>query len=183
MKATRSECMLNNEGLPVCVISRNSQRTLLLDLSVAVILIEDDGNSLPASPGSNSPRGLWQLSAHVQLARHQYNKAAQMHDKSLQPTMCQDDNKIYCYKCQYLTALSKHSTTICFNIKKLCILLTEGTYLFRMILTINRDYFSKQDKSVNLCNGNGVLCEVPIQRAHLTYTEIIKLLYFEQIRT
>jgi hypothetical protein len=34
--------------------------------------------------------------------------------------------------------------TTCYNIQKLCILPTQCIYVFRMILTINSDYFPKQ---------------------------------------
>jgi hypothetical protein len=50
--------------------------------------------------------------------------------------------------------------TICtafFNIRELFVLPTECIYEFHVILSVNSDYFLKQQKQVDLCNGE-VLC-------------------------
>jgi hypothetical protein len=43
--------------------------------------------------------------------------------------------------------------TTCFNKQELGILTTECIYGFRMIVSANRDYFSKQYLKSGLCNG------------------------------
>jgi hypothetical protein len=44
--------------------------------------------------------------------------------------------------------------TTCLNIKENCILPTQCICVFRMILTINSDYFPNQHYPVGLCSGD-----------------------------